>query len=69
MITTQYSAVYTSLEELLNLRFHVKHYKLAHQQKVNAQSAGSHRAIRKGRGMEFSEVREYQPGDDNPWCV
>lgn len=57
-------SVYTQLEDLLNLRFHVKPYKLGHQQRVNAQSVGSHRAIRKGRGMEFSEVRAYQPGDD-----
>jgi len=26
--------------------------------------AGSYHAVFKGRGMEFAEVREYQPGDD-----
>ena len=31
---------------------------------LNAGIAGSYHAKFKGRGMEFAEVREYQPGDD-----
>lgn len=31
---------------------------------VNDSFAGEYQAIFKGRGMEFDEVREYQPGDD-----
>jgi uncharacterized protein (DUF58 family) len=31
---------------------------------VNDSFAGEYHAIFKGRGMEFDEVREYQPGDD-----
>jgi uncharacterized protein (DUF58 family) len=31
---------------------------------VNDSFAGEYQAIFKGRGMEFSEVREYQPGDE-----
>lgn len=56
--------IYSQLQDLLQTRFHVKHRKLAHQQKVQSQLGGSHHAIRKGRGMEFSEVRQYQAGDD-----
>ena len=31
---------------------------------VNDILAGQYRSVFKGRGMEFAEVREYQPGDD-----
>lgn len=31
---------------------------------VNDVLAGEYQSVFKGRGMEFSEVREYQPGDD-----
>ena len=31
---------------------------------VNEIFAGEYKSVFKGRGMEFSEVREYQPGDD-----
>jgi uncharacterized protein (DUF58 family) len=31
---------------------------------VNEQIAGQYHSVFKGRGMSFSEVREYQPGDD-----
>ncbi|BBP42347.1 DUF58 domain-containing protein [Thiosulfativibrio zosterae] len=55
-------SAYSNLEDLLAIRFHVKHRKLAHQQ--NLQKSGGHRALRKGRGMEFQEVRQYQAGDD-----
>ena len=58
------SSVYSTLEELLSIRFHVKQRRLTQQQKLISQKGGYHQAIRKGRGMEFSEVREYAPGDD-----
>ena len=31
---------------------------------VNSRFAGEYRSVYKGQGMEFSEVREYQPGDE-----
>src|SRR6185503_4107785 len=31
---------------------------------VNSLFAGEYRSVFKGQGMEFSEVREYQPGDE-----
>ncbi len=31
---------------------------------VNQSLAGSYHSVFRGRGMEFAEVREYQPGDD-----
>ncbi|KUJ72267.1 DUF58 domain-containing protein [Thiomicrospira sp. WB1] len=56
--------LYNDLNELTALRFHVKHRRLVRQQKLVSQKGGAHQAVRKGRGMTFSEVREYQPGDD-----
>lgn len=58
------TAVYSDITRLNGWRFHVKHLKLGHQQKVMAQMGGASRTVRKGRGMEFSEVRLYEPGDE-----
>lgn len=58
------SSLYSELSELVALRFHVKQKKLKHQQNTIATNSGNHLAVRKGRGMTFSEVRQYQPGDD-----
>jgi Uncharacterized conserved protein (some members contain a von Willebrand factor type A (vWA) domain) len=55
---------YTQMDDLIALRFHVKPRRLAQQQKLISEKGGYHQAIRKGRGMEFSEVREYTAGDD-----
>lgn len=61
---TAQAAVYSDLKRLNGWQFHVKHFKLGHQQRVLAQVGGASHTPRKGRGMEFSEVRQYQPGDD-----
>lgn len=58
------TSAYTQLDDLLAIRFHVKHRKLARQQNLQNPNSGGHRALRKGRGMEFQEVRQYQAGDD-----
>lgn len=57
-------SLYTTLNELVEARFHVKHRSLGSQQKVMQQASGGHQSLRKGSGMTFSEVRQYQPGDD-----
>lgn len=57
-------SIYTQLDDLIAWRFHVKQKKLTQQQKLLARSHGDHHAVRKGQGMTFSEVRQYQPGDD-----
>lgn len=56
--------LYANLEDLTALRLALKGRKLKPQQKLWAQLSGSQHAVQKGRGMEFSEVRQYQPGDD-----
>lgn len=42
----------------------VKHLEIVARRAVNDQLAGSYHSIFKGRGMDFLDVREYQPGDD-----
>jgi len=60
----QATSLYSQLEALVAFRFHVKQKKLSQQNNLMATSGGNHHAQRKGRGMTFSEVRQYQPGDD-----
>jgi len=42
----------------------VRRLELRMQRLVNSRFAGEYRSAYKGHGMEFSEVREYQPGDE-----
>lgn len=42
----------------------VKHLEIVARRAVNDQLAGAYHSIFKGRGMDFLDVREYQPGDD-----
>jgi len=48
-------------EEILK-KIHLIHIRTKHL--VNAVMAGEYESAFRGRGMEFEEVREYQPGDD-----
>jgi uncharacterized protein (DUF58 family) len=58
------TGVYTSLRELLSMRFLSQTLSLPKSKKIKQQQSGGHQSRFKGRGMEFSEVRAYQPGDD-----
>lgn len=58
------SELYSSLETLVQWQLQTKQRKLVSQQRLQSQLAGNHHTVRKGRGMEFSEVRQYQAGDD-----
>ncbi|HLE21906.1 MAG TPA: DUF58 domain-containing protein, partial [Vicinamibacteria bacterium] len=42
----------------------VRHIEITSRRMVTDVLAGEYHSIFKGRGMEFSEVREYQMGDD-----
>jgi uncharacterized protein (DUF58 family) len=50
-----------SIRELLRK---VRRIEIATRRVVNEVMAGQYHSVFKGRGMEFSEVREYLPGDD-----
>lgn len=60
----QAALVYSDLNRLNDWRFHVKQLKIGNRQAILSQSSGATKAIRKGRGMDFSEVRPYQAGDE-----
>lgn len=42
----------------------VKRLELVARRAVNDELAGQYQSVFKGRGMDFTDVREYQPGDD-----
>ena len=42
----------------------VKRIELRTRGLVNSRFTGEYHSVFKGQGMEFSEVREYQPGDE-----
>ncbi|MEO0437775.1 MAG: DUF58 domain-containing protein [Pseudomonadota bacterium] len=52
------------LQRLLALRFVARQFDTRKRQRALAQLAGSQRSNFRGRGIEFEEVRGYQPGDD-----
>lgn len=52
------------LKTLIKLRAHATHLHLAATHPLVDYLTGSHSAKRTGRGIEFEEVRAYQPGDD-----
>ena len=60
----KHEGIYTTLAELTAWRHRLKRRKLTGTQQLISQMGGQVRTPRKGRGMEFAEVRPYQPGDE-----
>jgi len=58
------NGAYTDLRTLLQLRFIAKDIQLSPQRDSRASLSGNVRTRFRGRGMDFEEVRVYQPGDD-----
>ena len=56
--------VYTSVADLLQLRYLARDLTLQARKESTALMAGTVRTRYRGRGMEFAEVRPYQAGDD-----
>jgi len=61
---TASNGAYTSVENLLSLRNLANDIHLQTRASSSAIMDGDSRTRFRGRGMEFSEVRPYQPGDD-----
>ena len=55
---------YASLSELIALRFHAGQLELARRNRALSTLAGPNKSNFRGRGIDFEEVRNYQPGDD-----
>lgn len=53
-----------SLQELVRLQADARALKLPSAKPIRSRQAGLRQSRQRGRGMTFSEVRQYQPGDD-----
>jgi len=58
------SRVYVSLEQLLLLRAQASGFSFLPHQPLHSLLTGSHGSRLRGRGLNFEEIRAYQPGDD-----
>lgn len=58
------TGAYTSLAQLLGLRFRPKPQQVLRASHSTSAQAGLRLSKQKGRGVDFAEVRQYQPGDD-----
>lgn len=57
-------AAYTSLEALLDMRRHCQDLPATRRQAMLGRLAGRQHSRLRGRGIDFDQVRQYQPGDD-----
>ena len=55
---------YAKLEDLIALRFPAKQLRLARRKRALSALTGPNKSNFRGRGIDFEEVRNYQPGDD-----
>ncbi|MCB1706074.1 MAG: DUF58 domain-containing protein [Halioglobus sp.] len=55
---------YVQLEQLIALRFPARQLKLGRRTRALSNLAGPIKSNFRGRGIDFEEVRNYQPGDD-----
>ena len=58
------SGTMVRLDELIQARYSIKALDIGAKKGVHSLLAGGERSPFKGRGIDFEEVRRYQPGDD-----
>lgn len=63
-VTVPARGAYVELEDLIGLRFPARQLRLARRKRALSALAGPNKSNFRGRGIEFEEVRNYQPGDD-----
>ena len=61
---TPASGAYSDINRLIRCRFAAKSLSLKPQRRALSNLAGPHKTHFRGRGIDFDEVRAYQPGDD-----
>jgi len=60
----QPAGVYAGLEDLVRLRFRARDFSFQPRQPVTSVLSGRYGSRLRGRGLDFEELRRYQPGDD-----
>jgi len=63
-VTSPARGAYTQLNDLIALRFPARQLCLARRNRALSALAGPNKSNFRGRGIDFEEVRNYQPGDD-----
>ena len=63
-VNTPARGAYANLNELIALRFPAKQLQLGRRTRALSTLAGPNKSNFRGRGIDFEEVRSYQPGDD-----
>ena len=63
-VTVPARGAYVALEDLIALRFPARQLRLARRNRALSVLAGPNKSNFRGRGIDFEEVRSYQPGDD-----
>tara|TARA_R110002110_G_scaffold205066_7_gene417263 strand:- start:418437 stop:419375 length:939 start_codon:yes stop_codon:yes gene_type:complete len=61
---TDNANIYTSLRELVRLRYSARGFSYLPRQPVRSLLSGRKRSRLRGRGLDFDELRHYRPGDD-----
>jgi uncharacterized protein (DUF58 family) len=56
--------VYAGLEDLVRIRFRARDFSFQPRQPVTSVLSGRYGSRLRGRGLDFEELRSYQPGDD-----
>ena len=64
MMENKNEGVYVTLSELLRFGYLPKHFTLRPNGAVLSKLSGRHRSALRGRGMDFSEMKQYVQGDD-----
>ncbi len=64
MVATPDGEVYTSLHDLVRLRYGARGFSYLPRQSVRSLLSGRKRSRLRGRGLDFDELRHYRPGDD-----
>jgi uncharacterized protein (DUF58 family) len=63
-ITSPARGAYAELNDLIALRFPARQLRLTRRNRALSVLAGPNKTNFRGRGIDFEEVRSYQPGDD-----
>jgi len=58
------SGAYANLDDLVRMKFKVSDFSLLPRQPVTSILSGRYASRLRGRGLNFEELRRYQPGDD-----